>query len=209
MEQVTIVSHPLVRCKLTELRDRSTGPRRFRELARELAILLGCEAFRDLPVQETTVQTPLAEAGGWKLPAGSVGLVPILRAGLGMLDGLLEILPEAEVGHIGLYRDPESLQPVKYYCKLPGGASRRRWVVLDPMLATGGSAIEAVRLLKEAGAKDIRLLCLLAAPEGVEALGQAHPDVGIFTTAVDSHLNDHAYIVPGLGDAGDRLYGTL
>lgn len=209
METVHTISHPLVRCKLTELRDRSTGPRRFRELARELAILLGCEVFRDLGVQETTVDTPLAAARGWKLPAGSVGLVPILRAGLGMLDGLLEILPDAEVGHIGIYRDPDSLQPVEYYCKLPGGVSERLWVVLDPMLATGGSASEAVRLLRESGAKNIRLLCLLAAPEGVEALRQAYPDVAIFTAAVDSHLNDHAYIVPGLGDAGDRLFGTL
>jgi uracil phosphoribosyltransferase len=204
--------HPLVRLKVAELRDVQTRPPRFRELVREIALLLGYEALRDLPLQPRTIRTPLADAPGHDL-AVSVGLVPILRAGLGMVDAFLTLVPTAEVWHLGLYRDEETLRPVEYYNRLsggqaPSGGEVERWVLLDPMLATGGSAIAAVDVLRRTGRRPITYVGLIAAPEGVKALAAAHPDVDIFVGAVDERLNEHGYIVPGLGDAGDRQFST-
>jgi len=208
MGKLVVVDHPLVQHKLTFLRDKNTGSKEFRALVEELATLLAYEATRDLPLEEATVETPIATARTKVLAGKKVGIVPVLRAGLGMVDGMLNLIPAAKVGHIGLYRDPETLMPVDYYCKLPMDASERVMIIVDPMLATGGSSVEAINVLKREGCKSIKLVNLIAAPEGIEVVQKAHPDVDIFVAAVDDHLNDHGYIIPGLGDAGDRLFGT-
>ena len=205
---VNVMTHPLIQHKVTLIRSVDTGTKDFRELLEEIALLMGYEITRDLPLEDVKVQTPLVEAIGKQIAGKKVGIVPILRAGLGMVNGLLELRPMAKVGHVGMYRDPETLQPVEYYCKLPSDLSERRIIVTDPMLATGGSAAAAISLLKEKGAKEIQLMCLVAAPEGVEVVNKAHPDVRIYVAALDEKLNDHGYILPGLGDAGDRIFGT-
>ena len=205
---VVLVDHPLVQHKCSMLRDIKTGPKEFRELVKELAMLMAYEATRDFGLAESTVTTPITETTTRVLAGKKVAVVPILRAGLGMVDGILELIPAAKVGHIGLYRDPETLQPVEYYCKLPDDIGERDVMIVDPMLATGGSAAAAIQFLRERGARSIRLLSIIAAPEGVAAVCAADPDVKVYVCAIDSHLNDHGYIVPGLGDAGDRLYGT-
>lgn len=207
-KDVTVVDHPLVRHKLTLMRANDTPTAQFRQLLRETALLLGYEVLHDLPLTTQTIKTPLAPMESPKLEGKKLVLVSILRAGTGLLDGLLDLVPAARVGHIGLYRDPETLEAIEYYFKVPSHLEDRLVVVVDPMLATGHSAIAAVQRLKDAGAKSIKFLCLLAAPEGVKTFRNAHPDVPIFTAAIDDHLNDHGYIIPGLGDAGDRLYGT-
>ena len=207
-QNATVVDHPLVRHKLTLMRAEDTRTAEFRLLMREIALLLGYEVLRDLPLTMKSVQTPLATMESPKLEGKKLVLVSILRAGTGLLDGLLDLVPVARVGHIGLYRDPETLEAIEYYFKVPGNLEDRLVVAVDPMLATGHSAIAAVARLKEAGAKNIKFLCLLASPEGIQTFRDAHPDVPIFTAAIDDHLNDHGYIIPGLGDAGDRLYGT-
>lgn len=203
-----IIDHPLIQHKLSILRDRDTTVRDFRDLCTEIAMLMAFEAMRDLPLQEDEVQTPVAPARVHRLAGKKLALVAILRAGLIMVDGILDLVPSARVGHIGLFRDPESLSPVRYYAKLPGDIDERDVFLLDPMLATGGSAVAAIEMLKEHGADRIRLLCILAAPEGVQAVSSAHPDVEIVLAAQDERLDEHGYIVPGLGDAGDRIYGT-
>lgn len=209
MEQrVHVMEHPLIQHKLSMIRDVSTGPKEFRELVEELSMLMAYEVTRDIPVEEVEIQTPLCKTKGKSISGKKLGIVPILRAGLGMVNGMLKLIPTAKVGHIGIYRDPETLQPVEYYCKLPPDIEERDLILLDPMLATGGSACAGIQFLKERGAKSIKLMCLIAAPEGIDAVCSAHPDVDIYTAAVDEYLNDHAYIVPGLGDAGDRLFGT-
>ena len=208
MKNLTVVDHPLVQHKLTLMRSVDTPSTQFRQLLRETSLLLGFDALRDLELTTKTVQTPLAEMEAPVLKGKKLVFVSILRAGNGLLDGLLDLVPSARVGHIGLYRDPETLEAIQYYLKLPVDISNRKVIAVDPMLATANSAIAAITRLKEAGASDIVFVCLLAAPEGIEAFGRAHPDVPIITAAIDSHLNDHGYIVPGLGDAGDRLYGT-
>ena len=208
MSKVVVIDHPLVQHKLAHLRDKNTGTKEFRELVEELALLIGYEVTRDLPLEEKDVETPVAVAKTKVLSGKKLAIVPILRAGLGMVDGMTRLIPAAKVGHIGLYRDPETLQPVAYYCKLPQDIEERDIIIVDPMLATGGSAIAGIDVVKKAGCKRVRLVCLLGAPEGVEAVQKAHPDVDIYLAAIDSHLNEHGYIVPGLGDAGDRLFGT-
>lgn len=208
MGNVTVIDHPLVQHKLSYLRDTKTGSKEFRELVSELAMLLTYEATRDLPLEESTVHTPVADAKCYVLAGKKLGIVPILRAGLGMVEGMMSLVPAAKVGHIGMYRDPDTLQPVDYYCKLPADASERDMLIVDPMLATGGSAVEGINVVKRAGCKNIKLVCLIAAPEGIQVVQKAHPDVDIFVASVDQCLNDHGYIVPGLGDAGDRLFGT-
>ena len=208
MGNVNVISHPLVQHKLSFLRDKHTGSKEFRELVEELAMLLTYEATRDLPLAETQVETPICTATTKVLAGKKLGIVPILRAGLGMVDGMLNLIPAAKVGHIGLYRDPETLSPVDYYCKLPPDVQERDIIIVDPMLATGGSAVEAITIVKSAGCKSIRLVNLIAAPEGIKRMQEDHPDVDIYIAAVDERLNSHGYIVPGLGDAGDRLFGT-
>lgn len=208
MGKVYVFDHPLIQHKLTYIRDINTGTKQFRELVEEVAMLMAYEATRDLPLDTTTIQTPVSEAQTKVLAGKKLGVVPILRAGLGMVDGILNLIPSAKVGHIGLYRDPETLQPVEYYCKLPTDLEERDLIAVDPMLATGGSAAAAITFMKQRGAKNIKLMCLIAAPEGVETVQKAHPDVDIYVAAVDERLNDHGYITPGLGDAGDRLFGT-
>jgi len=205
---VTVVDHPLVQHKLSILRDRDTSVRDFRALCVELSMLMAFEAMRDLELEDAVVDTPVAQAKVKRLAGKKLALVGILRAGLVMVDGILSLVPNARVGHIGLYRDPDTLTPVRYYTKLPNDIAERDVFLLDPMLATGGSAVAAIDLIKEQGAKRIRLLCILAAPEGIAAVETAHPDVDIILAARDERLNDHGYIVPGLGDAGDRIYGT-
>jgi uracil phosphoribosyltransferase len=205
---LTLMDHPLVQHKLALLRDEKTGSKDFRELVTEISMLMAFEAMRDLELEEVTVRTPVAEARARVLSGKKLALVAILRAGLIMVDGIQRLIPAAKVGHIGLYRDPSSLEPVRYYAKLPADISERRVFLLDPMLATGGSAVEAIGILKELGATQIKLLNVIAAPEGVARVEGAHPDVEIVTAALDDHLNEHGYIVPGLGDAGDRIYGT-
>ena len=208
MKNVYVIDHPLVQHKLALIRDERTGAKEFRELVEELAMLMAYEVTRYLPLEEVEIKTPIGPCKAKMISGNKLGVVPILRAGLGMVNGLLKLIPAAKVGHIGLYRDPETLKPVEYYCKLPADVGERELIILDPMLATGGSAIMAVDLLKEKGANSIKLMCLIAAPEGIEALHRKHPDVDIYTAAIDERLNDHGYIVPGLGDAGDRLFGT-
>ncbi len=205
---LTVVRHPLVQHKLTMLRDRGTPTKIFKELVDEIAMLMAYEATADLPIDPVTVETPLERAGGWHLAGKKLTLVPILRAGLGMVEGILRLVPSARVGHIGLYRDHDTLEPVDYYFKVPADAAERDFFLLDPMLATGGSAVSAIASLKRVGATRIRLLCLVAAPEGVRRVHAAHPDVPVFCAALDRELNENGYILPGLGDAGDRLFGT-
>jgi uracil phosphoribosyltransferase len=208
MSKVVVIDHPLIQHKLSMIRDKETGSKDFRELVNEVAMLMAYEVTRDLPTEEIDVQTPVAMAKCRRLAGEKIGIIPILRAGLGMIQGILNLYPTARVGHIGLYRDPETLKPVEYYCKLPSDLADRELIVVDPMLATGGSVVAALDLIKRKGGVKIKLLSLIAAPEGVKAVQEAHPDVDIFTAAIDDYLNDHAYIVPGLGDAGDRLFGT-
>ena len=208
MRQVRVFAHPLIQHKLTILRDRRTGHKEFRELVEEIAMLMAFEATTDLPVRPIDVTTPLGMARGATIAGQEIVVVPVLRAGLPMEAGILRLIPTARVGHIGIYRDPANLDPHTYYCKLPPDIGDGQVLVLDPMLATGGSAVEAIGLLKEQGARAIRLMVLIAAPEGIQRLQQAHPDVDVYAAAVDDRLDDHGYIIPGLGDAGDRLYGT-
>lgn len=208
MSKVTVIDHPLVQHKLALLRDKETGTKAFRELVSELAMLMGYEVTRDLPLQDVEVETPITKASFKMLANEKLAVVPILRAGLGMADGMMNLIPHAKMGHIGLYRNPDTLMPTGYYCKLPDDINERDTIIVDPMLATGNSAIEAIRLIKNAGAKTIRLVCLISAPEGVYAVQKAYPDVDIYVASIDEKLNDHGYIVPGLGDAGDRLFGT-
>jgi uracil phosphoribosyltransferase len=205
---LTVVNHPLVLHKLTLMRDKHTPSAVFRQLLREISLLLAYEVARDLPMTTRTIETPLAEMEAPILRGKKLVIVSILRAGNGLLEGMLDLMPSARVGHIGIYRDPKTLQPVEYYMKVPEDIAERPVIVVDPMLATGNSVSAAVTRLKQKGAKDIRFVCLLAAPEGIRHFAELHPDVPIFTAAIDSHLNDHGYIVPGLGDAGDRMYGT-
>ncbi len=208
MSKVHVFDHPLIQHKLSVLRDKNTSVKEFREIISEISMLMCYEATRDLPVEEIQVETPVDTATCYQIAGKKLAIVPILRAGLGMVDGLGPLLPNVKVGHIGLFRDPETLEPVKYYFKMPQDISERDVIVVDPMLATGGSAVAAVTFLKEAGARHIKLMDIIAAPEGVEAMQKAHPDVDIYVAALDDHLNDHGYIVPGLGDAGDRIFGT-
>lgn len=207
MSKVTIFNHPLIHHKLSIIRDENTNTKDFRQSVNEIANLMAFEATRNLPLKEVKTKTPISLATTYMLDC-EVVIVPILRAGIGMVDGIHSLIPTAKVGHIGLYRDPETLQPVEYYCKLPVDAEERDFLVLDPMLATGGSASDAIKLLKQKGCKNIKLVCIIAAPEGVEAVQRNHPDVDIFVAALDERLNEHSYIIPGLGDAGDRLFGT-
>ncbi|MCR9069196.1 MAG: uracil phosphoribosyltransferase [Rhodobacteraceae bacterium] len=207
-EHLTIVDHPLVQHKLSLMRDKETSTKSFRQLLREISHLLAYEVTRNLPMTTTRIETPLEPMAAPVIEGKKLALVSILRAGNGLLDGILDLVPAARVGFVGLYRDPETLQPVQYYFKVPPSLEDRLTIVVDPMLATGNSSVAAIDLLKQAGANNLRFMCLLAAPEGVARMREAHPDVPIVTAAVDSHLNDHGYIVPGLGDAGDRMYGT-
>lgn len=208
MSNVHVMDHPLIQHKLTLIRDKDTGVKEFRELVEEVALLMAYEVTRDLPLKEVEVETPMEKAKCRTIAGKKLGVIPILRAGLGMVDGMTKLIPAAKVGHIGLYRDPETLQPVEYYCKLPSDVGERELIVVDPMLATGGSAAAAISFLKQRGAKTIKLVCLIAAPEGIAKVQEEHDDVDIFVAAVDEKLNDHGYIIPGLGDAGDRLFGT-
>ncbi len=208
MGKVVVIDHPLIQHKISHLRDEKTASKEFRELVSEIAMLMCYEATRDLPLKEVNTQTPVALAKSKVLAGKKLAFVPILRAGLGMVDGVLALVPSARVGHIGLYRDPETLMPVEYYCKLPSDIEEREVIVLDPMLATGGSAIDAITQIKKRNPKSIKFMGLIAAPEGIDALVKAHPDIDIYVAAKDERLNDHGYIVPGLGDAGDRIFGT-
>ena len=208
MGKVYIFDHPLIQHKLSLMRDVHTGAKEFRELLEEISMLMVYEVTRDLPTKEVEIETPLCKTKARHLSGKKVGIVPILRAGLGMVDGVAKLIPAARIGHIGLYRDPETLQPVEYYCKLPADSESRELLVLDPMLATGGSASAALTFLKQRNCTHIRLVNLIAAPEGIERVQKDHPDVNIYVAACDEKLNEHGYIVPGLGDAGDRLFGT-
>ena len=206
---VNIIDHPLIQHKLTLMRQKDTGTKDFRELLEEIAMLMAYEITRDFPLKEIEIETPVAKCKAQVLAGKKVGVVPILRAGLGMLNGVVNMIPAARVGHVGMYRDPKTLKPVEYYCKLPSDVAERTLIVVDPMLATGGSAAAALTLLKEKGAKSIILMCLVAAPEGIKVINEEHPDVPLYEAAVDEKLNDKGYIIPGLGDAGDRIFGTL
>lgn len=208
MSKVTQISHPLILHKLSIIRDKNTGSKDFRELVEEVAMLMAYEVTRDLQVEEVEVETPIAIAKCKMLAGKKMAIVPILRAGLGMVDGMLKLIPAAKVGHIGLYRDEKTLKPVEYFCKLPQDIGERDVIVTDPMLATGGSASDAITLLKQKGARNIKLMCLIAAPEGIKKVTEVHPDVDVFVAAIDEKLSDVGYIIPGLGDAGDRLFGT-
>ncbi|HHU92087.1 MAG TPA: uracil phosphoribosyltransferase [Halanaerobiaceae bacterium] len=208
MGTVTVIDHPLVQHKLALLRDKETGPKEFRELVDEISTLMAYEVTRDLSLEEVEIETPMQKTRVNMLKGKKIGVVPILRAGLGMLDGVLKLIPAAKVGHIGIYRDPESLEPVEYYCKMPTDVAERDLIIIDPMLATGGSASAAISFVKERQPRSIKLMCLISAPEGIERVQKDHPDVDVFTAAVDERLDENAYIIPGLGDAGDRLYGT-
>jgi len=208
MSKVHVFDHPLIQHKLTIMRQTTTGPKEFRELLEEISMLMVYEVTRDLPTVDVEIETPLCKTTQKMLAGKKLGIVPILRAGLGMVDGIMNMIPACRIGHIGLYRDPETLEPVEYYCKLPADAEERELLLLDPMLATGGSASDAITLIKKRGCNHIRLVNLIAAPEGIAKVQQDHPDVDIYVAGLDSHLNDHGYIVPGLGDAGDRLFGT-
>ena len=208
MSQVFVADHPLILHKLAILRDKNTASKEFRELIREITEFLCYEALRDLPLEDVEVETPMCKCTQKKLAGRKLAFVPILRAGLGMVDGALEMVPSARVGHIGLYRDPETHTPVEYYCKLPADIEQRDVIVVDPMLATGGSAIDAITQIKKRNPRSIKFMCIIAAPEGIDALAEVHPDVPIYTAAKDECLNEHCYILPGLGDAGDRIFGT-
>ncbi len=208
MANITIFDHPLIQHKISVLRSEETGNKEFRELVKEITMLMCYEALRDLPLKDVTVKTPITETVTKMVAGPKLAIVPILRAGLGMVDGVISIVPAARVGHIGLYRDEVTLEPHEYYCKLPPNIEKRQIIVLDPMLATGGSAIAALNFIKQHGGKDIKFMCLIAAPEGIKALSEAHPDVPIFCASKDEKLNEKGYIVPGLGDAGDRIFGT-
>src|SRR6056297_2189603 len=208
MSETILIEHPLIQHKLTMIRKKDTGPKEFRELVDEVSTLMVYEVTRDLPLEDVEIETPICKTKSKMIRGKNLGIVPILRAGLGMLDGVLDLIPTAKVGHVGLYRDPETLEPVEYYCKLPTDVTERDLIVIDPMLATGGTATAAVNYIKKRNSRNIKLVILIAAPEGIKAATEAHPDVDIYVAAVDEKLNDHAYIVPGLGDAGDRLFGT-
>ena len=208
MSKVTVFDHPLIQHKLSIMREKDTSVKEFRELVSEVATLMCYEATRDLPLEEFEIETPVARAKVKRIAGKKLAVVPILRAGLGMVDGMLNLIPNAKVGHIGLYRDPESLLPVKYYCKMPKDIAERDVIIVDPMLATGGSATAAITFIKEYGCKHIKLMSIIGAPEGIKKVQTEHPDVDIYVAAMDDHLNEHGYIVPGLGDAGDRIFGT-
>ncbi|MBQ4055083.1 MAG: uracil phosphoribosyltransferase [Clostridia bacterium] len=208
MSTLHIIDHPLIQHKLTIMRDKSTGTKYFRELLNEISLLMGYEITRDLPLQDVEIETPITKMTGKAIAGKTLAIVPVLRAGLGMVDGLIDLVPVAKVGHIGLYRDPDTHEPVEYYCKLPSDIEHRIVIITDPMLATGGSASDAIAKLKARGCANIKLMCLVGAPEGVARVQEDHPDVDIYIAALDECLNDHAYIVPGLGDAGDRIFGT-
>lgn len=208
MSKVHVFDHPLIQHKLTIMRQITTGPKEFRELLEEISMLMVYEVTRDLPTVDVEIETPICKTTQKMLAGKKLGIVPILRAGLGMVDGIMNMVPACRIGHIGLYRDPETLEPVEYYCKLPADAEERELILLDPMLATGGSAADAITMIKKRGCKHIRLVNLIAAPEGIAKVQAAHPDVDIYVAGLDDHLNEHGYIVPGLGDAGDRLFGT-
>lgn len=209
MANFQVVDHPLIQHKLTIIRDKNTGTKYFREVVNEIARLLAYEVSREMPLEDIEIETPLVKTTQKRLAGKKVVIVPILRAGLGMVDGMLDLIPAARVGHVGLYRDEETMEPVEYFVKMPAGLENRQMLVVDPMLATGGSAVAAIDALKKRGATDIKFVCLVAAPEGVKELQDHHPDVDIYTAALDEKLDENAYILPGLGDAGDRLYGTL
>ena len=208
MNNVIEMKHPLIQHKISKLRDKHTGTNEFRKLVEEIAMLMGFEALSDLPLEDIEVETPIETCKSPMIAGKKMAVVPILRAGLGMVEGMLAMIPAAKIGHIGLYRDPETLAPVEYYCKLPSDIASREVFVTDPMLATGGSATAAITMLKEKGAKKIHFMCIIASPEGIEKMHEVHPDVDVFVGALDDHLNEHGYIVPGLGDAGDRIFGT-
>ncbi len=208
MNNVFVLDHPLIQHKISLLRDKNTQTKEFRELVLEISMLMGYEVTRNMPLKEVEIETPVGVAKTNIISGKKLGIVPVLRAGLGMVDGMLKLLPMAKVGHIGLYRDPETLGPVEYYCKLPDDVSEREIVVIDPMLATGGSASAAIQYIKDRGVNSVKLMCLIASKAGVERINKDHPDVAVYCAAVDDKLNDHGYIIPGLGDAGDRLFGT-
>lgn len=208
MAKVQVMDHPLIQHKINCIRREDLGSKDFRQIVGEIASLMCYEATRDLKLQDVTIKTPICEMVGKELSGKKLAVVPILRAGLGMVDGMLDMIPAAKVGHIGLYRDPDTFEPIEYYCKLPADCDEREVFVVDPMLATGGSCVAAIQLLKDKGVKNIRFMCIIAAPEGVERMKAAHPDVDLYIGALDGHLNEHKYIVPGLGDAGDRIFGT-
>ena len=208
MAKTVILDHPLIKHKVAIMRNKNTGTREFKAVAKEIAMLMCYEATRELAVEDVDIETPITTARCQMLAGKKLAIVPILRAGLGMVDGILELIPSAKIGHIGLYRDEETLEPVEYFCKMPPDIGERDVFVVDPMLATGGSACDAIKMLKQRGAKNIKFLCLIAAPEGIKKLTETHPDVDIYCAALDDHLNEHGYIVPGLGDAGDRIFGT-
>ena len=208
MSKLHIIDHPMIQHKLTRIRDINTGAKDFRDLLKEIAMLMGYEVTRDLPLTEIEIETPMMRTKAYEISGKKLAIVPILRAGLGLVDGLLNLLPVAKVGHIGLYRDHKTHNPVFYYCKLPEDIDHRMVIITDPMLATGGSASDAIKMLKEKGCTNIRLMCLVAAPEGIRRVQTDHPDVDIYTASLDERLNDNAYILPGLGDAGDRIFGT-
>ena len=209
MSQLHVINHPMVQHKLTKMREKETGSKDFRELLKEISLLMGYEITRDLPLEEVQIETPICKMTAKRVLGRKLAIVPILRAGLGMVGGMMNLIPTARIGHIGLYRDPKTLKPVEYYCKLPPAPEKRTFIVVDPMLATGGSSAAALTMLKEHGAKKLVLMCLVSAPEGIRVVNKEHPDVPIYTAAVDEKLNDHGYIVPGLGDAGDRIFGTI
>ena len=208
MSKLVVIDHPMIQHKLTILRDKNTGSKEFRELVKEIGMLMVYETTRDLPMLEIEIDTPIQKTKSKILSGKKMAIVPILRAGLGMVEGILELIPAAKVGHIGLYRDPETLKPVEYYCKLPSDVEERDFCLVDPMLATGGSADAAIRLLKEKGVKSIKLVCLIGCPEGIKKVQDNHDDVDIYLAAIDTGLNEHGYIMPGMGDAGDRIFGT-
>ncbi len=208
MDGVHVINHPLIQHKLTIIRDVNTGAKEFRELVEEVSMLMAYEVTRNFPVTEIEVETPIAKASGQMVSGKKIAIIPVLRAGLGMVSGILRLIPTAKVGHIGVYRDPETLNPIEYYCKLPFDLLERELIIVDPMLATGGSAAAAIQFLKQKGATQIRMVSLIAAPEGIKHVREKHPNVDIYVAAIDDRLNSHGYIVPGLGDAGDRLFGT-
>ena len=208
MAKIQVMDHPLIQHKINHIRKEDVGSKEFREVVGEIAALMCYEASRDLKLKDVKIKTPICEMVGKELSGKKLAVVPILRAGLGMVDGILKMIPAAKVGHIGLYRDPETFKPMEYYCKLPADCAEREVFVVDPMLATGGSSVAAIRMLKEKGCRNIHFMCIIAAPEGIQAMQTAHPDVDVYVGALDEKLNDHGYIVPGLGDAGDRIFGT-